>query len=114
MFWGWGSWQPGRGTRWGGGIFFLPLVLCCGVTWLSNVRGGLSWIGIMLVVIGLFAVLPPIVRAVNAASNPAEKAKRKRDDYAAEPALDTDYVLGNDGELIPRDEVDKPKHDDYI
>ncbi len=112
MFWGWGSWQPGRGMRWGGGFFFLPLILCCGVNWLFNVRGGLSWIGILLVVIGLVAVLPTLMRTVNAAGYRAEKAKR--DEYSEEPAPDSDYVLGDDGEIIPRAELDKPKRDDYV
>ncbi len=108
MFWGWGSWQSGRGWRWGGGFFFLPLVLCFGANWLLNGGANIGGFELLLIILVVIAVLPMIRQTLQRLSGaPDEKAKPKRDDAVIEPAPATAYVLGDDGEIIPIDEVDK-------
>lgn len=121
MFWSWGSWQSGRGSRWGGGFFLLPLFLCCGANWMLNSGRGFSWIGILLIVLVLFSALPMLMRAVNqggaAPDWMAEKRKNDEDvlvDADAPPQREPRYILGSDGELIEVDDDDKPKRDDLL
>ncbi|MBK9746433.1 MAG: hypothetical protein IPO91_06585 [Chloroflexi bacterium] len=120
MFLGRRSWRAGRGWRIGFGRYWGWLILF-GIFWSVTVEHG-TGIFFWLVVLGV------ILNRIHGASRwanantDAEVEKRKRDDLSVDededdekPKNEPRYILGDDGELIPVDELEeKPKHSEYL
>ncbi len=89
-----GNGRPGIGCC-GGTLLLLPLSLF----FMSTSDGGLFFLVIFLAAMAVMFILPQMNRTVV----PDTEVKRKNDDLFEKPKRE-EYVLTDDGEIIPSDE----------